>query len=154
MSIRRLEKEPETWRSRAGHPANFRNIVRFAFVSGTGLALDVLLFLLLLSLGWTSLWANAASATCAVAFVFFASVHRIFSYAGAFLLGLFLAYLAYQAAAVAAASFAVAFLVAHGLAPALAKIAILPATFAANFLFMTWLTRYGRKRAPASDVKG
>jgi hypothetical protein len=97
-------------------------------------------------------WANAISATCAVVFVFFASVHRIFRYAGGFLAGLFLAYLTYQVAAVAAASAAVGYLVEQELAPALAKLVTIPVTFAANYLFMTLLTRAGRRLSEASNA--
>ncbi len=87
-------------------------------------------------------------------FVYFASVRRIFSYGGRFLFGLFLAYLAYQAVGVTAASLAVAALSAELVSPAISKLLILPITFSANYLFMSLLTRRGRQhglphRAPA-----
>jgi hypothetical protein len=127
---------------------NMRQIVGrvlgFAAVSGAGLALDFGLFLSLVEFQQRPGLANLLSATAAVAFVYFVSVKRIFAYQGRFLLGLFFIYLAYQAVAVAAASGAVDWLVAvHAVAPAIAKVLILPLTFSANFLFMSWLTRRG-----------
>ena len=111
----------------------------FATVSGAGLAIDFLLFLALLATGSTPGQANLLSGTAAVTFVYFASARRIFSYRGRFLLGLFGAYLVYQAAGVSLASWAVAALAAL-LPPLLAKLLILPVTFPANYLFMSLLT--------------
>lgn len=113
-------------------------------VSGTGLALDFAVFLTLIWIGLSPFPANAMSGTSAVTFVYFASVRRIFSYAGRFLVGLFLAYLLYQALGVTAASLAVAFLSANFAPPAVSKLIILPVTFTANYLFMSLLTRRGR----------
>lgn len=113
----------------------------FGAISGIGLALDFGIFTLLVYAGLPSGWANAISATCAVTFVYFASVSRVFSYHGRFLLPLFMAYLGYQVVAVAAASFAVGYLAQVMPSPLLAKLAILPVTFSANFLFMYALTR-------------
>ena len=121
-------------------------IVKFGFVSAAGLALDFVIFLALIGLDVAPFVANAASATAAVTFVYFASVRRIFSYRGGFLLGLFAAYLAYQAAGVTAASLAVAYLSDHYLPPVAAKIAILPVTFTANYLFMALITRRSPRR--------
>jgi putative flippase GtrA len=112
----------------------------FAAASGAGLGIDFLLFLALLAAGVAPGPANLVSGTAAVSFVYFASVRRIFSYRGSFLLGLFAAYLAYQAAGVSAASWAVAVLDARHVPPLLAKLALLPVTFPANYLFMTFLT--------------
>ena len=123
-------------------------VLRFALVSGLGLAIDFALFLGLVALSFSPLAANAVSGACAVTFVYFASVRRIFSYAGRFLLGLFLAYVAYQVVGVSAASFAVSFLAAQLVSPALAKILILPVTFSANYLFMSLLTRRTRSQLP------
>jgi len=120
---------------------NLKKLLGFAFVSGLGLAIDFAIFLLLVALSLSPLAANAVSGSCAVTYVYFASVRRIFSYQGTFLFGLFLAYLVYQIAGVTAASFAVSFLASHFMAPALAKVAILPVTFSANYLFMSLLTR-------------
>lgn len=129
------------------------SIIKFGIVSGVGLAIDFALFLLLISLGSAPFAANAISGTCAVTFVYFASVRRIFTYRGDFVIGLFAAYLCYQAAGVTAASLAVAFLSKNYLDPALSKLVILPVTFSANYLFMSLLTRKGQAiaaGAPAS----
>lgn len=121
-------------------------IAKFAVVSGTGLVIDFAVFLALIALGLSSFRANLLSATCAVTFVYFASVRRIFSYGGSFLFGLFFAYLAYQAIGVTAASLAVSYLAQHFLLPVAAKLVILPVTFGANYIFMAVLTSRGRHR--------
>lgn len=120
-----------------------RSVLRFALVSGTGLILDVGLFLVLAQTGWRAGIANFISATAAVTFVYFVSVKRVFAYRGKFLLTLFCLYLVYQIAAVALASYAVDSIVAYGAAPVLAKALILPITFSANYLFMAYITRQG-----------
>lgn len=118
----------------------------FAAVSGAGLAADILIFLGLIKLGLPALFANAISATCAVTWVYFASVKRIFRYQGDFLIALFFAYVAYQVGAIAAASGAVELLARTEMRPLTAKLVILPITFTANYVFMAWLTRRGRSR--------
>lgn len=130
------------------------NVLKFAVVSGIGLGIDFLVFLLLIALDLSPFSANAISGTCAVTFVYFASVRRIFSYQGHFLVGLFLAYLLYQAVGVTAASYAVSFLSQSLMPPVLAKIAILPVTFSANYLFMSLLTRRGRERDGGASTPG
>ncbi len=126
-----------------------RQILGFALISGIGLGIDFVIFLLLMAAGLGPFTANLVSGACAVTFVYFASVRRIFSYAGRFLVGLFLAYLAYHAAGVTAASWAVGYLSAWTL-PVLAKLLILPVTFGANYLFMLLLTRSARNPAAAA----
>lgn len=116
-------------------------VIGFAAASGIGLLLDLGLFLFLIQTELTPTVANLLSATAAITFVYFATVRRVFSYHGKFLLPLFFAYVAYQAAAVMAASIAVGYLAFYWLHPALAKLAILPVTFTANFLYMSFLTR-------------
>jgi len=118
-------------------------IARFALVSGTGLALDFVVFLALVAAGLAPFTANLVSGAGAVTFVYFASVRRIFSYKGTFVVGLFLAYLLYQAAGVTLASAAVHALSQNLVAPGWAKLLILPVTFSANYLFMSFLTRRG-----------
>ncbi|MCA8900558.1 MAG: GtrA family protein [Hyphomonas sp.] len=116
-------------------------IARFGFVSLAGWAGDFLIFVSLTSIGVGALVANVVSAGAAVAFVYFASVRRIFSYRGRFIYSKFAAYAGYQVVAVLAASAAIAALAAAmGLAPWIAKIIVTPATFLANFLFMKLLT--------------
>lgn len=121
--------------------------MKFAIVSGAGLGVDFAVFLALVGAGMSAFAANAFSGTCAVTFVYFASVRRIFSYGGRFLLSLLVVYLAYQAVGVTAASLAVAFLAAKLVAPVVAKLLILPVTFSCNYLFMSVLTRRGREQA-------
>lgn len=116
-------------------------LVGFTLVSGIGLGIDFCLFLAFVHAGFDVAGSNFVSAACAVTFVYFASVSRVFSYRGRFLLPLFLVYLAYQVVAVLLASLAVKMIVRLGAAPVLAKIMILPFTFGANFLFMSLLTR-------------
>lgn len=131
--------------------AHLFRVAKFALVSGIGLGLDFAVFLLGVHAGASPFAANAVSGTCAVTFVYFASVRRIFAYRDRFLLGLFVAYLAYQACGVTAASLAVAWLSEHHTSPGVAKIVILPVTFTANYLFMSLLTRRGRAEAGAAQ---
>jgi putative flippase GtrA len=128
-------------------PVLLARLAKFAVVSGLGLGLDVLAFCLLLGLGAAPFQANAAGASAAVTWVYFASVRRIFRYGGRSLRGRFAAYAAYQMAGIAAASWAVGGMV-HllGVQPLIAKLAVTPLTFLANYLFMAWLTRPGAER--------
>lgn len=123
-------------------PTWLTRVVGFALVSGAGLAIDFGLFLALVELfGVRPGAANVLSAATAVTFVYFVSVRRLFNYQGRFLLSLFALYVAYQFIAVAAASWAIDWLAANFVAPAIAKSLILPATFTANYLFMSFITR-------------
>jgi len=117
-----------------------KRLLHFAAVSGTGLALDFCLFVTLLSLGMPAFAANAMSSIAAVTFVYFASVRRVFRYDGEFHAAMFAAYAAYQACGIAAGSWAVQSLIDLGFPGAAAKLAIVPLTFTANYLFMAWLT--------------
>lgn len=116
-------------------------VFRFALVSGAGLGLDMSLFAGLVALGLRAGFANVVSAGAAVAFVYFTSTRRVFAYRGQFLLQLFVVYVGYQVVAVSLASWAVDALVRFGTRPLLAKVMILPATFSANYLFMSFLTK-------------
>ena len=120
-------------------PRNLLQILTFAIVSGVGLGLDFVIFILLVSASAEPFWANLVSGGAAVTFVYFASVRRIFSYAQRFLLPLFALYLLYQSLGVTAASWAVAEIAEH-VSPLAAKLLILPVTFSANYLFMSYLT--------------
>lgn len=126
-------------------------IFKFGIVSALGLAIDFLLFLALLHVALSPFVANAASATAAVTFVYFASVRRVFSHRAKFMVGMFAAYLAYQAVNIVLASWAVDALGQTLTSPPLAKILILPITFSANYLFMTLLTRRGRAHGLARE---
>lgn len=125
-------------------------LLRFGLVSGLGLVTDVVLYVLLYRGGTPPGLANLTSAGVAVALVFLLSQRRVFQYGGHFLLPLFLAYLLYQVAAVAAASAGVAALVAGaGLAPLPAKAVVTPLTFGCNYVFMSLMfARAGRVAAP------
>lgn len=122
-----------------------RRVMGFAVVSGAGLALDFGVFLALthgahLQPGI----ANLVSSGLAVALVFFTSVHRIFRYQGGLLFARFATYVVYQAIGVSLCSLAIDALVAAGWLPLVAKLAILPVSFSANFLFMHALTAFRR----------
>lgn len=114
--------------------------IRFALVSGAGLGLDLGLFVALSSSGVAAFGASCLSSAAAVTFVYAASVRRVFRYDGGFLASMFAAYALYQLCGILLGSWAVSALVGAGLVPAAAKIAILPVTFSANYLFMCWLT--------------
>jgi len=115
--------------------------LRFGLVSGIGLALDLALFLLLVRAGVDPFPANIVSSGTALTFVYCVSVRRIFRYDGRFIVPLFAAYLLYHVCGTLAVSEVVSLIVHAGLAPMLAKVGILPVTFSANYLFMSWLTR-------------
>jgi putative flippase GtrA len=114
--------------------------VRFALVSGAGLGLDLGLFVALSSFGAAAFGASCLSSAAAVTFVYAASVRRVFRYERQFVPAMFAAYAFYQLCGILLGSWAVSALVGAGLIPAAAKIAILPVTFSANYLFMFWLT--------------
>lgn len=111
-------------------------IAAFGLVSGIGWTMDFVIFGVLLALGTDPLVANLVSASCAVTFVYVASVRRVFEYRGGFLLGKFCAYVCYQIAAVTAASALIGWLADLGPGGIGAKVLVTPATFAANYAFM------------------
>jgi putative flippase GtrA len=127
-------------------------LIQFAAVSGTGLALDFCLFVALLWFRVPPLAANSVSSLAAVTFVYFASVRRVFRYGGQFHVAMFATYAAYQACGIALGSWAVQSLIVAGLPGAASKLAIVPLTFTANYLFMAWLTsdpyRWTREARP------
>lgn len=117
-----------------------RRVVHFAAVSGIGLLIDLTLFIALIDLGLGAFPASVASSSAAVTFVYLASVWRVFRYGGRFQLKMFAIYALYQLCGISAGSWAVQFLVSAGLPGGLAKLSIVPLTFSANYLFMSWLT--------------
>ena len=119
---------------------NLGRIVSFAGVSGAGLCLDYLIYTLLCSGGMTPGLANLISAATAVTFVFAVSVRRIFTGGDRRMTRLFSLYVVYQIVAVSLASYAVE-LATNALDGRflLGKTAILPVSFTANYLFMSWL---------------
>ncbi|EKS73273.1 hypothetical protein BURK_002360 [Burkholderia sp. SJ98] len=121
-------------------------LMRFGLISGLGWLIDFCLFATLTALK-TPVWlANTTSATAAVLFVFFVSLRRVFQYHEHYLLGKLLSYIAYQAGAILAASFAIDLLTRHlGLPPIASKIIVTPITFYCNFQFMSLITT-GRLR--------
>lgn len=83
-------------------------------------------------------------------FVFAVSARRIFASSEQFLLGLFAAYAAYQVLAVSAASWLVGTLTgALDGRYILAKTLVLPCSFTANYLFMSWLFAARGRTRPA-----
>ena len=130
---------------------DLRRIIRFAGVSGAGLCLDYAVYSLLCASGVGAGWANLVSAGLGVTFVFAVSARRIFAASERFLLGLFGIYALYQVAAVSAASWLVgeATHVLDG-RYLLGKTLVLPLSFTANYLFMTWLFGARRRAQPAA----
>jgi putative flippase GtrA len=117
-------------------------VLRFGLVSGLGLALDVTLFLTLVHAGVGAFEANVVSSGAGLTFVYCASVRRIFRYDGRFIVPLFAAYVIYHVCGTLFVSWAISGVVHLGVAPAIPKVGILPATFTANYLFMSWLTAH------------
>ena len=124
--------------------SSFARILGFGATSGLGLAMDIALFAALIASGVDPFRANLASAGCAVLFVFFVSVRRIFRFRGSFLLSRFVIYAAWQVAMVAAASAAVGH-VSLTVPAVVAKMATIPFTFGANYFFMSVITRESRR---------
>src|SRR3954452_19895741 len=116
--------------------------LRFGLVSGIGLALDVALFLTLVHAGVSAFEAIVGSSAAGLHFVYCAAVRRIFRYDGRFIVPLFAAYVLYHVCGTLFVSWAISGVVRLGVAPAIPKIGILPATFTANYLFMSWLTAH------------
>ena len=115
-------------------------IVKFAGVSGAGLCLDYAVYTVLCTSGLDAGVANLVSAACGVTFVFVVSSRRVFASSGQFLLGLFAIYALYQVAAISLASYAVhAATALLGGRFLLGKTLVLPFSFSANYLFMSWL---------------
>lgn len=115
-------------------------VLRFGIVSGMGLAIDLSLFLTLIHAKTEAFAANMVSSAAALTFVYCASVRRVFRYDGQFIVPMFAAYVVYHVCGTVIVSLAISGLLHAGVVPALAKIGILPATFTANYLFMSWLT--------------
>jgi hypothetical protein len=123
------DRAPRVWR-----------VAAFAAVSGGGLALDYSLYAVLCRTGLAPGWANAVSASVAVSAVYVVSVRRIFDSREGLASKSFALYVGYQLAAVGLASLAVQgmdYLL--GGRYLLAKLTVLPFTFTANFVFMSWL---------------
>jgi hypothetical protein len=116
--------------------------LRFGLASGIGLALDIALFLTLVHAGVSAFEANVMSSAAGLTFVYCASARRIFRYDGRFIFPLFVAYVIYHVCGTLLVSSAISGVVHLGVAPVIPKVGILPATFTANYLFMSWLTAY------------
>ncbi len=123
-----------------GVKSHLGRLLRFAIVSGTGLTLDLTLFLSLVSFVGHPFAANIFSSAAGLTFVYFASVRRVFRYEGQFLAAMFATYALYHLCGTLLVSWGVTALIASGWPPPGAKILILPMTLAANYLFMSWLT--------------
>lgn len=122
-------------------------LLKFAATSGTGLAIDLLLFFGLIEVGWSPAISNFCSASMGVLFVFFASLRGVFQHEGRYLGTLLVSYVSFQFLAVVAASAAVSLLVQLIGSPLLSKLIILPVTFGANFLFMSLIVHFANGRS-------
>ena len=117
-------------------------ILGFGGISAVGLGVDCILFTALAAAGLPPAGANLISATVAVTLVFAVSLRRIFAYRGVAVWPRYFAYIVYHCVAVVAASLAIGLLVERlSFAPLAAKLALLPLTFAANYLMLALLTR-------------
>ncbi|MFT4034541.1 MAG: GtrA family protein [Patulibacter sp.] len=128
-------------------------LLRFGWVSGIGLLLDYAIYTALHLAGLPVTFANAISASCAVSFVYVAALRHVFHADIVARRRPFAKYVAYQAAAVPAASLAVG-LVESALDGRflLAKTLVVPCSFGANFLFMRWLLQAAPVPLPASTA--
>jgi putative flippase GtrA len=76
--------------------SHVRRAVRFAIVAGTGLTLDLGLFLSVIASGVKPFAANVFASAAGLTFVYFASVRRVFRYEGQILLDMFATYAVYH----------------------------------------------------------
>jgi putative flippase GtrA len=131
---------------------DLRRIVKFAGASGAGLCLDYVVYTLLCSGGLDAGVANLVSAACGVTFVFAVSARHVFEGGEGFMLRLFAAYALYQVIAITLASGAVHEATAlFGGAYLIGKTVILPFSFTANYLFMSWLFAARGRLTPVSE---
>lgn len=135
------DKSSDAILSVASFKFHARRAIRFGLVSGMGLVIDLSLFLILVRSGVAPFVANITSSGAGLTFVYCASVRRVFRYHGRFIVPLFAAYLLYHVCGTLVVSEVISRLIQAGVPPALAKIGILPATFGANYFFMSWMTR-------------
>lgn len=124
----------------------FARLLRFATTSGTGLAIDLVLFYVLVSSGISPAISNFCSASAGVLYVFFASLRGVFQHKGDYLIALLVSYICFQFVAVVAASAAVGVLAETTGRPILSKLLILPVTFGANFIFMSLIVHWANSR--------
>lgn len=110
-------------------------IFRYGLIALAGLTLDIVVFQTLVSLaGWVFL-ANVISAGCAVTFVYFASLHTIFTESKA-CARRFSLFVAYYAVSIAFFSWVIDALTLHlALLPLVAKLITVPASFLMNYFF-------------------
>jgi putative flippase GtrA len=126
-------------------------LVKFAGASGLGVCLDYLVYGVLAGSGVTPALAYVAGATTGLTFVFALSLRHVFEATDRFRWGMFWTYAAYQAVSVAAGAGAVEELThAFDGRYLLAKLCVLPVTFATNYLFMAWLV--GERTLPTRQV--
>lgn len=122
-----------------------RYVARFGSISLIGLALDILIFNVLVTLQVQIFYASIVSIGCAVAFVFFTSAYRLFESASTFLFHKFSVYLAYQMLMMLGVSATLAYIHASGIPLISHQFALkflpLPITFTCNALVTFLLLR-------------
>jgi putative flippase GtrA len=129
--------------------ALIRDLLSFAVISGSGLALDIAIYSALVYAAQVAPGcANAVSAFCAVTYVFLVFGRTRFAHAG-FAWWRYLAWLAYQAASILAFSLLINLMVTHGIGALLAKGLTVPASFLTNYVFLNLLMRLGGSARPA-----
>lgn len=123
----------------------YRNFILFFLVSGTGLGIDLLVFFLLSKTPLDIFFVNVISSFCAVGFVYFCSTKHIFENA-ALSAKNFTVFILYYAASIFFFSLAIKLMVLlFAGTPILAKIAVVPFSFLANYFFAS---RIISKRQP------
>jgi putative flippase GtrA len=131
---------PTTWMESCIAAAG--RLLSFAVVAGIGWSLDMVIFTIGVHLGVPPLLANVVSASTAVTFVYWTSVRRIFHCQQDRTQRSFCGYLLLQVAIIAIASWMIAFIDHHIVKmPILAKVAVTPLCFLANYGGMVLLTR-------------
>lgn len=126
--------------------ARFYALGHYGLIAGAGFLIDLILFLALVHSGLLPpFYASVIGILCGSSFVYVFATRRIFTASGGFRWRKWGIYIGYVLSTLFIWSGIIAALVALGLWPVLAKCAILPVSFYANFLFMGWLQE-GRMR--------
>lgn len=128
--------------------------LRFLGSSGVGLATDLILFQVLVFAGLPPWGANAISASTAITVVYVLAAR--FAFGQDTRLSTYLLFFGWYAASVAITSVVIEFLSTEtGVAPFLWKLATVPVTFGANYLFSRFLFRpraSGESSAPSTGA--
>jgi putative flippase GtrA len=121
--------------------ALLHNFIKFFFISGLGLCIDISIYHILIYLvSLRAFYANFLSSWSAITFVFIFSGRMIFKNNN-FSFIKYVTWLIYQLCGISFFSYVIDLLVKYGLHPTLSKLVTVPFTFSINYLVITLLLR-------------